>query len=226
MKTILILGLVLCSSALLLAQKSSEPSAPPVEQEPHHHTVLKNDSVLVMHMTLPEGERTFYHTHSYDRLAIILTGGPITQQKPNEPESGPNAVKPGDLLVSTMGAEPFVHRVHNAGTGLLELIDIELLKRPQQPSSTAAAPVAAENPSARMYKWVLAPGASSPMHTHERPYLIVAVGKMTLKMSSPDGQSSSHEVQSGDFHWLDTKVTHSLTNAGTGEGQIIEVELK
>jgi len=225
-KTVLILGLVFSSSALFLAQKSSEPPPPLVEQEPHHRTVLKNDSVLVMHLTLPEGERTLYHTHSVDRLAIILSGGPITQQKPNEQESAPNPVKPGDLLVSTMGPDPFVHRVHNLGPGSLELIDVEFLKRPQQPSSTAAATIAGENPSARMYKWVLAPGATSPMHRHERPYLIVGVTKMTLKMASPDGQSSSHDIQSGDFHWVDTKVTHSLNNSGTAEGQIVEVELK
>jgi len=226
MKTILALGLVCVSSALLLAQSPSEVPAPPVDQEPHHHTVLKNDSVLVMHLTLPEGERTLYHTHTVDRLAIVLAGGPMTQQKPNEEESAPNPIKVGDLLVSTIGAGPFVHRVHNVGQGALELIDVEFLHRPAQPSPSTAAAVAAENPSARMYKWVLAPGAVSPMHTHERPYLIVAVNKMMLKMTDPDGQSSSHEVQSGDFHWAGAKVTHSLANAGATQGQIVEVELK
>jgi mannose-6-phosphate isomerase-like protein (cupin superfamily) len=45
-------------------------------------------------------------------------------------------------------------------------------------------------------------------------------------MSSPDGQSSEHEVKAGDFHWVSTKVTHSLANAGSSEGQIVEIELK
>jgi quercetin dioxygenase-like cupin family protein len=225
MKAILIFGLVLSSSVLLLAQNSSEP-APPVDQEPHHHTILKNDSVLVMHMSLPEGERTLYHAHFHDRLAVVLGGGPISQQKPNEQESAPNPVKPGDILPSTMTTDTFVHRVHNVGQGPVDLIDVELLKRPEQPSTSAAATVAAENPSARMYKWILAPGATSAMHTHDRPYLIVAVNKMSLKMTAPDGQSSTHEIQTGDVHWVDSKVTHSLTNAGTVEGQIVEVELK
>jgi len=56
--------------------------------------------------------------------------------------------------------------------------------------------------------------------------MIIAVSKMPLKMSAPDGQSFLHEIQAGDFHWMDTKVTHSLTNEGTTEGQIVEVELK
>ena len=225
MRVNLFLWLVVATSVLLPAQNSPEP-APPVDQEPHHHVVLRNDSVLVMHMTLPQGDLSLYHTHYHDRVAIILSGGPIAQQKPNEPESAPNPVKPGDILPSTLGSEPFVHRVHNLGQGPVDLIDIEILNRPQQPSTSTAAPVAAENPSARMYKWSLASGAFSPMHTHERPYLIVAVNKMTLKMTAPDGQSSTHEIQPGDFHWVDSKVTHSLTNAGNVEGQIVEVELK
>jgi len=64
------------------------------------------------------------------------------------------------------------------------------------------------------------------MHTHGRPYLILAVTKMPLKMTGPDGQSMSHEIQAGDFHWVDAKVTHFLTNEGTTEGQIVEVEMK
>jgi mannose-6-phosphate isomerase-like protein (cupin superfamily) len=64
------------------------------------------------------------------------------------------------------------------------------------------------------------------MHTHTRPYLIVAATSFPLKMTSPDGQAFSHQIQAGDFHWVETKVTHSLTNEGTTEGQIVEVELK
>ena len=114
-----------------------------------------------------------------------------------------------------IGATPTIHRVHNLGPGTFDVLDIEILQRPQQPSASEAGPVAIENPSARVYKWTLAPGATSAMHTHTRPYLIVAVTRMPLKMSAPDGQSSSHEVQAGDFHWIDAKVTHSLTNEGT-----------
>jgi hypothetical protein len=64
------------------------------------------------------------------------------------------------------------------------------------------------------------------MHTHERPYLIVAVTPMHLKMTAVDGRSLTEQVKPGDFHWVDSKVTHTLTNDGATEGQIIEIELK
>jgi mannose-6-phosphate isomerase-like protein (cupin superfamily) len=64
------------------------------------------------------------------------------------------------------------------------------------------------------------------MHTHDRPYLIVAAVGFNLRMTAPDGQSTAHEIKAGDFHWVTTKVTHSLANEGASEGQIVEIELK
>jgi quercetin dioxygenase-like cupin family protein len=211
---------------LVAAQKSPDSEPVPVEQEPHHHMVLKNDDVIVLHVMLAEGERTVYHVHSRDRVSIELSNTTISQQNLDEPEGSADPTKPGDITAPTARAKPVTHRIHNFGPGSFEVLDVEFFHRPTEPSSATAAPVAAENPSARVYTWTLAPGATSAMHTHTRPYLIVSVIKMALKMTAPDGQSFSREVQAGDFHWVDTKVTHSLANEGTTPGQIVEIELK
>ena len=226
MKSLFFLSLMLLSVSPFAAQKSVDPAPVPVEKEPHHHTVFKNDSVLVMIATVQPGEQTLYHVHSYDRASVGLSTTDFTQQKPDESEGPATPLKPGSISASTLNGPPFIHRVHNLGPGVFEVLDVEFLRRPQQPSGSLAGPVAAENPSARIYSWTLAPGASSPMHTHSRPYLIVAINKIPLKMTAPDGQSSSHEIQAGDFHWIESSVTHSLTNEGTTQGQIVELELK
>ena len=108
----------------------------------------------------------------------------------------------------------------------MDVIDLELLHRPEHPSTSAAAPIAAENPSVRVYRWVITPGTATAMHTHTRPYLIVAVSPMQLKMTAPDGKSRTEQVKAGDFHWVNVGVTHSLANEGSTEGQIVEFELK
>jgi quercetin dioxygenase-like cupin family protein len=227
MKTLLVLLLLsLAGLVLLAAQRSSDPAPVPVEQEPHHHVVLKNDSIIVLRVTLPEGERTLYHIHSRDRVSIELSNATISQQNLNEPEGESGPTKPGEISAPTARANPLIHRIHNFGPGTFEVLDVEFFQRPAQPSTEITAPVVAENPSARVYSWALAPGASSAMHTHTRPYLLVAITKMPLKMTAPDGQFASHEVQAGDFHWVDAKVRHSLTNEGATPGQIIEIELK
>src|ERR1017187_8598841 len=203
----------------------AEQSPVPVEEEPNHHVLLKNEFVLVMHVTLAPGETTLFHTHSHDRVAIELSDATITQQKPGEPEGAPEPRKPGDVSASASNG-PYTHRVHNIGPGVFEVLDVELLQRPKQPGSKAVAAVEAENPSARIYKWTLAPGTASAMHTHERPYLIISATPLVLKMTDPEGKSFTHEVKAGDIHWVDAKVTHTLANEGTTHGEIVEIELK
>ncbi len=206
---------------LLAAQQSPVP----VEDEPHHHLVLKNDSVMVLRVKLAPGESTLFHTHLHDRMAIYLSNTTIALQKPGEPEGAPEATKTGDVAASESNGS-FTHRVHNVGTVDFEVLDVELLHRPTTPPGPAAAKVEAENPSARVYKWTLAPGTTSAMHTHERPYLIISATPLMLKMTDPGGKSMTREVQAGDVHWVDAKVTHSLCNEGTTVGEIVEIELK
>jgi len=198
----------------------------PVDQEPHHHVVLQNDYVLVMRVNIPAHESTLYHTHSHDRASIDLSDGAIVLQELGHPDSAREDTKPGNLSVTTVGQAPLTHQVRNVGTEMFDVLDVEFLQRPAQPPTPATAEVAGENLSVRAYHWRLAPGAASNMHTHTRPYLIVSATPMTLKMTAPDGQTSTHQIKAGDFHWIGTPVTHSLANAGAAEGQIIELELK
>jgi quercetin dioxygenase-like cupin family protein len=216
-------------SGLLLAlvgASTAQEKPVPVDQEPHHKVVLKNDFVEVMHVTLPPGERTRYHTHGHDRAAVELSASSITQQKVGEGEGAAAPTQPGDLSLTTQVSGGYSHRVHNVGSGVFEVLDVEFLRRPEKASEATAAPIAGENPSARAYHWSLVPGAKTPEHTHHRPYLIVSATPMQLKMSAPDGQSFTHDVKAGDFHWVEAPVTHVLSNDGTTAGEIIELELK
>jgi beta-alanine degradation protein BauB len=215
-----------CASVLVLSTLvATQPSPVPVEEEPHHQLVLKNDSIMVLRVKLLPGESTLLHTHLHDRVAVDLSDATITLQKLGQPESAPELTKPGSVAASESNG-PYTHVVHNAGKAVFEVLDVELLHRPTKAAGPAAGKVEAENPSARVYKWTLAPGATSAMHAHERPYLIIAATPLMLKMTDPEGKSSTHEVKAGDVHWVDDKVTHSLSNEGTAIGQIVEIELK
>jgi quercetin dioxygenase-like cupin family protein len=211
---------------ILTASSFAQDKPVPVEQEPHHKVVFKNESIEVMRVNLAPGERTLYHTHGHDRGAVELSNTSITQQKVGESEAPANAIKPGDISISATPPGGYSHRVHNVGSTLFDVLDVEFLQHPDKPSEALAGPVAGENPSARAYRWELAPGAKSPEHTHYRPYLIVAATPMQLKMTAPDGQSRAEIVKAGDFHWVDAQVTHTLANEGTTPGTIVEFELK
>ena len=117
---------------------AQEAVAPvPVEKEPLHHVVLKNDSVMVMHLTLPAGERTLYHTHTHDRVAVNLSSTAITQQKLGEAEGAATTSTPGTFSAMTLEGNAYTHRVHNVGTSDFDVIDVELLERPRGTSAAA-----------------------------------------------------------------------------------------
>src|SRR5437763_8266346 len=187
--------LMVRSAVIALGQQATV--AP--DQEPHHYVLFKNEFVLVIRGTLQPGESTLYHTHSHDMADVELVASTTTEQLLGKGEGTPETSHPGEVSADSL-KEPFIHRVRNVGNGPMDVFHVEFLQRPAQPSVRAAAPVAAENASARIYNWILAPGTAATMHTHERPYLIVAATPMHLKMTAPDGRSLSEEVKPGDFH--------------------------
>jgi hypothetical protein len=54
------------------------------------------------------------------------------------------------------------------------------------------------------------------MHTHKRPYLIVAATPLNLKMTAPDGQSFTEKLKPGDFHWVDFHGDARINQRGHG----------
>jgi len=208
------------------ATSGSAQTAVPVDEEPHHHVLLKNDFVEVIRATLQPGESTLFHTHAHDIARFSLAASTTTEQLLGKPEQPASTSRVGEVYAESVSNRPYTHRIHNVGNGLMDEFAVVLLQGPTQPSTHAAAPVAAENASARVYNWVLAPGTVAAMHTHQRPYLIVAVTPPHLKLISRDGQSLAEAVKPGDFHWVNAKVTHALANEGTAEGQIVEIEMK
>ncbi len=196
-----------------------------LEEELHHHVLYKNDFVIVIRATLQPGESTLYHTHSRDSADVELVSSTTTEQLLGMQE-GPAATSHSGDISADSAKQAITHRVRNVGSGPMDIFHVEFLERPSQPSSLVAAAIAAQNASARVYNWIIAPGASTSMHTHERPYLIVVATAMRLKMTAPDGRSLSEDVKPGDFHWVDAKVAHKLANDGMAKGQIVEVELK
>jgi len=222
-----VLASMLVLPLLAFPPKADKPV--PVDEEPLHKVELKNDAVTVLRLVLQPGQYTQYHIHTHDRVAIQLSTTSTTQQDWKKPEGAANAVKPGDFSAMTLEGDSYTHRVHNVGKQPYEVLDIEFAQRPATPSPDLAGPVAAENPSARIYNWVLAPGATTPMHTHHRPYIIVSIDALNLQMNSPDGQTASRAVDAGSFRYVDATlapITHNLANIGATPGQIVEVELK
>jgi quercetin dioxygenase-like cupin family protein len=221
------MNLLLVQLALLLAITSVfQNRTVPVEEEPLHHPVFKNDYIQAFRLRLDPGKSTGMHTHSHDDAAVRLSTATVTSETLGQHISAPEHAEPG--IVSARNNEPtsLTHRVHNVGSTAFDVIDVQVLNRPTGPESAAIAPVAAENPKMRVYRYDLEPGAAAPQHTHKRPYLVVAATDIDLQMTSPDGTSMEHPVKAGDMHWVDSEITHTVINHGTTRAVLVEIELK
>jgi len=212
--------------AIVTAMASAQDHAVPVEAEPNHKTVLKNDYVQVFRVTLEPGKTSLMHTHAHDDAAVRLSKATVTSDNPGEPMGAPGFVVPGTVSARDNEEKPHTHRVHNIGSTLFDLIDVQVLRRPEGLAAPPITAPAAENLRMRVYRYELGPGAGSGQPTHERPYLLVAATDMNLRMTAPGGGSMTHPVKAGDLHWVEAAVTHSLINEGPEKAVLVEFELK
>lgn len=198
----------------------------PVEQEPHHKTVFKNEYVQAFRVNLEPGGTSLMHTHTHDDAAVRLSTATVAAETPGESLGPPEPVYPGFVSARDNEPIPHTHRVHNIGSTLFDVIDVQVLRRPDGPATPPISLTAAENAKMRVYRYELEPGAASAQHTHARPYLLVAATDVELRMTSPDGASMAHPVKAGEMHWVGTAVTHALMNQGQRKAILVEFELK
>lgn len=211
--------------ALLASMSSRQDAAVPVEEEPDHRTVFKNDYVQAFRVTLEPGRSLLMHTHSRDDAAVRLSTATVAVDTPGQPLGPPESRQIGSVSARDNAANPLTHRVHNIGTTVFDLVDVQVLSRPAGPAAPAISTPAAENATMRVYRYELGPGASTVGHAHARPYLLVAATDVGLRVTSGEA-STEHADKAGDMRWIESAGNHVLTNAGTGTAILVEFELK
>jgi quercetin dioxygenase-like cupin family protein len=84
--------------------------------------------------------------------------------------------------------------------------------------------VVSENDQVRILKVHYGPGEKSVMHSHPDS-IAVYLSNAKVKMTFPDGKTQEAEVKAGDSQFTPA-ATHLPENVGTGEVELILVELK
>ncbi len=217
----------LVTFVVFMAAIAPAPVRPvPVEKEPNHKTVLKNRYVQVFRVTLEPGKTSLMHIHKHDDAAVRLSTATVAADSPGEPIGPDEPVYPGLVSARDNERKPKIHRVHNIGSTLFDVINVQVLARPAGAVASAISVPAAENAKMRLYSYELEPGAATSQHTHTRPYLLVAATDAALRTASPDGASAEQSVKTGYFRWTETMGTHTVTNIGAATAILVEFELK
>ena len=202
-------------------------TAVPVDQEPLHRLVLKNDYVVVLHVTIPPGQSTRVHTHAHDGVAVRLSDSTVSSDVPGKAPTEPRRTRVrATSRHSTTREQPLTHRVNNARH------DAVRGHRPRVPEAPGRPADAADRPSGRRERerprlpLGPRPGSLDPA-AHPRASLPHHRGDADAARDEVAGRRVlEHPIKAGDFHWVDGRVTHVLTNNGTQAGVIVEVELK
>jgi len=199
----------------------------PVYQEPRHRPVYQNHHVRVLDVRVPAGDTTAYHVHAHRYAGVVISGARVWSQAPGgapSPAGLPDTA--GAVFENWKQSFPYTHRVGNADTVALHYVVGELLApsgidAPLQETPTTR--LAAEGPLARVYRVVLAPGASTEVHTHAAPGLTV---QATLGASEDLGGSpaASGGSGAGAWRWRNAGYRHTLRNAGAAPLTLVEID--
>jgi quercetin dioxygenase-like cupin family protein len=220
------LRLTLLVTALLLAAAAQDQPLPE-EQELHHQVKLQNRFIRVQRFELPAAASTPFFSRSHETIGVVTGPSPLRTRLLGRVAVEQHSAPAGDLFGGDFTREPQVQRIWNVGERPYRALLVELVNAPVtilEPDGPKDPDF--ETPHLSAFRYVLPAGVSSPIHTHTRPYLLVAATSVQLKFVAPDGKSTSDELASGDFRWFSGNVTHALVNAGAGQAQIVEIEIR
>ena len=213
---------------LALAQPPASEVA--IDAEPHHHLVLENAQVRVFQVEVAPHAATLMHRHKPDYVFVTLGAAEIENDVAGKP---PVSLKlqDGETRFSTGG---FAHLAKNLADTPFRNVTIELL----QPGPTTAAggdekprelPGATITPiftkdGVRVSEVRLKAGGTIPKHHHDSPHLVVAVTNLSLRNEVEGQAATTRTLKAGEVAWIPGGITHTLTNAGTGEARLITLE--
>ena len=86
-----------------------------------------------------------------------------------------------------------------------------------------------ENAEVKVWKSLVLPNNPLPLHRHEHPRVIVALKGGTMKVLEENGQSETHEWESGKAYWLPANAPgtrHQDVNMGDKAIEVVVVELQ
>ena len=229
MKRPLFLIILFLIPVVCISQSNSPQNPVEINGEPRHHPKFENEFVKIWDVTVPGGDATLWHAHRNDNVVVTLA--------------------PAKLHIETLGRDPvdgdwkfgevrfskatYVHRAMNVGTTPFHNLTIELLKSTgflkdvsTLPKVTGREPVL-ENDRVRAFRVSLAPGESTPVHTHPLPGLSIAITGGELEISTAGkARPDRLTLLATDVRWRAGAVTHSVKNIGKTPYEGVDIELK
>lgn len=226
--------------ACVLAQPAHaqlEDKPVPMDKAPFHIPVFSNDYIILLHINIPPGRDTGYHTHYADSVSVNLTPASQTSQtfgssEVSPPGSGGDG-EPGRVTFNNVTKDgPRTHRATNIGPTPNH--GISFILKDHRPAGTTVSDRSGvagytrimDNARLRAWRVVLKPGEATGEIAQTAPGLRVYVHGGVLAEMVPGAADRGMAPQEGDFIWQDAGQTRAVKNTGTTLIEFVEFELK
>ncbi len=229
-----LLGFFIIAVWLFMSQQvfaQSQQTAIPVEQEPRHRIVFQNKNVRIIDFLIPPGDQTLFHTHSFDNIIIVISGGQLRSERPGESARESPTVT-GSANFNKATNAPFTHRLENIGTTPIRMIGCEVLSSslsPGVPAVLKTVPghqLVLENDRVTVYRVSIDPKQSTGIRSRTLPWLRVSITQAAISVQGPGKSPETIETKPGDYRWHDGPTTDSIKNVGTTKYEAVEIEWK
>ena len=226
--------------ACVLEQPASaqlEDKPVPMDKAPFHIPVFSNDYLILLHVNIPPGRNTGYHTHYADSVSVNLTPASQTSQTfgssvVDPPGTGGDG-EPGRATFTNVTKDgPRTHKATNVGPTPMH--SISFILKNHGPAGTTVSDRSGvagytqimDNARIRAWRVVLKPGEATGKITQTAPGLRVYVHGGVLAEMVPGSADRGMAPYEGDFIWQDAGQTRAVKNTGTTVIEFVEFELK
>lgn len=220
-------AILLVIATLVLTQATGLAQDPAKVAAAQYKVVAEDSTIRVLEATLTPGAKTAMHAHPY-LVAVLLEAGSVrwTMKDGSVVRSEPGQ-KRGTIL--TMDAQS--HVAENTGKTPVRVVLVEFKKaapaadKARKPTMPPPFKTVADTPYVRVFDGEVAPGQSTPQHTHFSDHVLVALSDGTAEAVGADGQKQSLVLKK-DTPVLAKAGTHRTTNTGRTATRVVIVEPK
>jgi len=204
------------------------PAVVPVYEEPRHRLVFAKNNFRIINVSIPAGDTSIYHHHEHPTLFVMLSGALMRNQNLGEEWTDPKpdmVTTPGAFVFMSYSPKPQDHRVQNIDHQSFQAIGVINSGNGSDSSATLSQKPEVDNQWFNGYRFKLAPGAESGVHHHHFPVLVVQVGDGHSNVIER-GAPTAEKTVAGNWSTHEAGVDHILLNLGSGEVELIEIEMK
>ena len=185
-----------------------------VRFEPRHKVALENEWVRLLDVRVPAGDTSLFHIHEIPSYFIPLSntaiGSEIKEQAPQE-----SKFTVGATWYNGFENGPLIHKVWNNDTGVLHVIDLELLsaKKSILPSlELKNFKIDFENEKLRVYRMELRGNQRINLPSLKTPMLIISLSGAQIDVRTAKKNDARYHINAGGFQWLQANQSFVIKN--------------